>query len=49
MLQGFPHRIVWNAALSLGAATTKIEQGKADVLAGFGPPPNRLHEVETRY
>ena len=47
--QGFPDRIVWNAALSLGAATTEIEQGKADVLAGFGPPPNRLHEVETRY
>jgi len=47
--QGFPNRIVVNAAVSLDAATTAIERGKADVMVGFGPPPNRLQEVETRY
>ena len=47
--QGFPDRIVWNAALTLDAATTAIEHGKADVLVAFGPPPNRLQEVETQY
>ena len=47
--QGFPNRIVLDAAVSLDAATTAIEQGKADVMVGFGPPPNRLEEVETRY
>jgi peptide/nickel transport system substrate-binding protein len=47
--QGFPNRIVMNAAVTLDAATTAIEQGNADVMVGFGPPAKRLREVETRY
>ena len=46
---GYPDRIVWNAYVPLGAATTAIERGKADVMLSFGPPPQRLEEVETRY
>ena len=46
---GFPDRIVWNATVPLDAGTTAIERGKADVMLGFGPPPNRLQEVETQY
>ena len=47
--QGFPDRIIWNAALPAGAATTAIERGKADAFVDYGPPPKRLQEVETRY
>jgi YVTN family beta-propeller protein len=46
---GFPNRIVMDAAVTLDAATTAIERGKADVMVGYGPPANRLREVETRY
>jgi YVTN family beta-propeller protein len=46
---GFPDRITLNANVTLDAATTAIERGKADVLVGYGPPPNRIEEVETRY
>ena len=47
--QGFPNRIVLNAAVTLNAATAAIERGKTDVMIGFGPPATRLQEVETRY
>jgi YVTN family beta-propeller protein len=48
--QGFPSRIVWNASTTLDRATTAIEANRADVLVGgFGPAPDRLQEVETRY
>jgi peptide/nickel transport system substrate-binding protein len=46
---GFPDRIVWKATVPPDAGTTAIEQGKADVMLAFGPPPNRLQEVETQY
>lgn len=48
--QGFPRRIVWNASTPLARATTAIEQNRADVLVGgFGPTPELLEEIETRY
>lgn len=45
---GFPDRILWNAALPVGAATTAVEQGRADVLFP-APPGKRLSELETQY
>jgi YVTN family beta-propeller protein len=46
---GYPDRITWSATVSLDAATTAIEQNRADLLLTLGPPANRLQEVETRY
>ena len=46
---GYPDRIEWSATVSLDAATTAIEQDRADLLLTLGPPANRLQEVETRY
>ena len=45
---GFPDRILWNAALAAGLSTTAVEQGRADVMFG-NPPAKRLDEIETRY
>jgi len=45
---GFPDRIVWSADVPVGASTTAVEQGRADVMLQR-PPADRLSEIETQY
>lgn len=45
---GFPDRILWNAAVPVDVSTTGVEHGRIDVMFP-GPPAERLSEIETQY
>jgi YVTN family beta-propeller protein len=45
---GFPDRIVWHAAVPIGAATDAVLGGRADLMFP-NPPPGRLGEIRTQY
>jgi peptide/nickel transport system substrate-binding protein len=45
---GFPDRIVWHAAVPVGAATDAVLGGRADLMLPT-PPPGRLGEIRTQY
>ena len=46
---GYPDRIIWTIAPSADSAVNAIESGRADIMTDQSIPPDRLHELLTRY
>lgn len=45
---GYPDHIVWEFGLTVGEQTTAVQHGEADVMLD-DPPPERIHEIITRF